>query len=196
MPSEHGDTPQQARPGALRFRAVLRRDARHCLDGPQYTAPLKVTPVRALMLLLSPEFQVVASFRTYAALHRLGWRKLAYLLYLWTKRVYGCDLAPGATIGPGLRLPHAQDVVIGPDAVVGADSVLFNGVTLGNRDFVDRAYKMPILGDRVMVGTGAKLLGGIIVGDDARIGANAVVLASVPVGGLAVGNPARVLDPA
>lgn len=118
---------------------------------------------------------------------------MAQLLYLRTKQRFACDLHPAAAIGAGLRIVHAQDVVVGPDVQLGADVVLFNGITLGNKLGRASYLGMPRLGDAVLVGAGAKLLGPIRVGSRARIGANAVVLTDVPESGIAVGVPARLV---
>jgi len=146
-------------------------------------------------MLLSPEFQLVLRYRIYNRLHYKGLKKLAFLLYLRAKHIHGCDIAADAQIGPGLRLGHCQDIVIGSAARVGSDVVVFNGVTMGNRSVFDTVFRMPTVGNRVLIGTGAKLVGDVVIGDDARIGANAVVLSSVPPGATAVGNPARIITP-
>ena len=94
-------------------------------------------------------------------------------------------------VGRGLIIEHAFDVVISGDAVLGDDVVLRNGVTIGLRH---RAFRgSPVIGNRVDIGAGAKILGPITVGDDVSIGANAVVLTDVPPNSIAVGIPARIL---
>lgn len=173
--------------------SAARADLRHHLDGPFHDTPLPVTPVRVARAVLSPELQLVASYRLYHALQASGLRWPAYALYLASKHHFGCDVAPDAQIGPGLRVAHCQDIVVGPDVRMGAECVVFNGVTLGNRRLTQAGWGMPQVGNHVMLGTGAKLLGAIEVGDGALIGANAVVLTDVPPRGRAVGNPARVL---
>ena len=177
------------------FWGTIKRDARHFLDGPFYAFPVKATPVRIFLMLLSPEFQLVLRYRIYNRLHYKGLKKLAFFLYLRAKSVHGCDIAADAQIGPGLRLGHCQDIVIGAAVRVGFDAVIFNGVTLGNRISRESIFGMANVGNRVMIGTGAKLLGEFEIGDGARIGANAVVLKSVPAGATAVGNPARIIPP-
>jgi len=102
--------------------------------------------------------------------------------------VTGADLPLNCRLGGGLLLPHPNGVVVHPDAVVGNNCLLFQQVTLGVR-----SEGAPVLGHHVDVGAGAKLLGRIVVGDGARIGANAVVLCDVPAGQTAVGIPARVI---
>jgi serine O-acetyltransferase len=185
---------KRLRTSLLETAAAMRADLAHYLDGPFHDTPLRLTPVRVLRAALTPEVQLVASYRVYHALHTAGLRWPAYALYLASKHHFGCDIAPDAKIGPGLRISHCSDIVVGPDASVGAECVVFNGVTLGNRHLTRDGWGMPTVGDGVMLGTGAKLLGAIEVGDGAVVGANSVVLADVPQGARAVGNPARVLS--
>jgi serine O-acetyltransferase len=97
-----------------------------------------------------------------------------------------CEVA----LGRGVIIEHAFDIVISGDAVLGDDVVLRNGVTIGLRH---RAFRgSPVIGNRVDIGAGAKILGPITIGDDVSIGANAVVLADVPANSIAVGIPARI----
>ncbi len=105
----------------------------------------------------------------------------------------GIEIHPGAVIGPGLFIDHGSGVVIGETAIVGADVLLFHGVTLGGVDSRP-GRRHPAVGDRVLVGAGAKVLGALTVGDDAKIGAQAVVTRDVPAGATAVGIPARILE--
>jgi len=104
----------------------------------------------------------------------------------------GSDVGIGAQFGRNLRLPHPVGVVIHTNAVLGDDCMLMQQVTVG----MLADHRTPVIGSRVYIGTGAKVLGGIRVGDDARIGANAVVLQDVPAGATAVGIPARIISPA
>jgi serine O-acetyltransferase len=92
-------------------------------------------------------------------------------------------------IGPRLRLPHPNVIVLNAAAQLGADVVLRHGVTIGSRR---GSFDCPLIGDRVDIGAGASVIGEISVGDDARIGIGAVVLRDVPAGGTAYGNPAVV----
>jgi serine O-acetyltransferase len=112
------------------------------------------------------------------------------LEYRFWSVVTGADIPLNARIGGGLLLPHPNGVVIHPDAVIGPNCLLFQQVTIGQ---ADATGAVPLLGGHVDVGAGAKLLGGITVGDDARIGSNAVVLGDVPSGATAGGIPARIL---
>lgn len=102
----------------------------------------------------------------------------------------GIEIHPGATIGPGLFIDHGMGVVIGETAEVGRDVTLYHGVTLGGTS-LNKGKRHPTLGDRVVVGAGAKILGAIMVGTDSRIGANAVVVRSVPENSVVVGVPGQ-----
>ncbi|MBD5787247.1 serine O-acetyltransferase [Cellulosimicrobium terreum] len=106
----------------------------------------------------------------------------------------GVEIHPGARIGRRLFIDHGMGVVVGETAVVGDDVVLFHTSTLGGRS-MKRGKRHPTLGDRVVVGAGAKILGPVWIGDDAQIGANAVVVKDVPAGAVAVGVPAHVRTP-
>jgi serine O-acetyltransferase len=121
-------------------------------------------------------------------------RPPARLLSQVTRAATGVEIHPGAVIGHRLFIDHGMGVVIGETAVVGDDVVLFHGSTLGGRS-MRRGKRHPTLGDRVLVGAGAKILGPIDIGDGAQIGANAVVVKNVPAGGIAVGVPASVRMP-
>lgn len=103
----------------------------------------------------------------------------------------GVDIHPGATLGPGLFIDHATGVVIGETAEVGADVTIYHGVTLGAPSSAGRGKRHPTIGDRVVLGAGAKVLGPITIGADASIGANAVVVKPVPAGAVVVGVPGR-----
>jgi serine O-acetyltransferase len=102
----------------------------------------------------------------------------------------GVEIHPGATIGRRVFIDHGMGVVIGETAEVGNDVLLFHGVTLGGRSMV-KGKRHPTIGSRVTIGSGAKVLGPILVGDDARIGANSVVVHDVPEGGVVVGVPGK-----
>jgi len=120
-----------------------------------------------------------------------GVRKLIRLRHRFWSMISGSDIKLGARLGANLRLPHPNGVVIHQEAVVGDDCMIMQQVTLGIIE-----GPAPALGSNVYVGAGAKVLGGVKVGDGARIGANAVVLLDVPPGWTAIGVPARLLPPA
>ena len=102
----------------------------------------------------------------------------------------GIEIHPGATIGKGLFIDHGMGVVIGETAIIGDNCTIYQGVTLGGTG-KDKGKRHPTLGNNVMVGSGAKVLGPFTVGDNAKIAAGAVVLHAVEAGATAVGVPAR-----
>ena len=104
----------------------------------------------------------------------------------------GVEIHPGAQIGTGFFIDHGMGVVIGETTEIGDYVTLFQGVTLGGTG-KERGKRHPTLGNHVVVGAGAKVLGGIRIGDNVKIGANAVVLRSVPPNSTVVGNPGRVV---
>ncbi|OBH56634.1 serine O-acetyltransferase [Mycobacterium sp. E2479] len=110
-----------------------------------------------------------------------------------TRILTGVEIHPGAVLGPGLFIDHATGVVIGETAEVGEDVTLYHGVTLGGSGR-DTGKRHPTIGDRVTIGAGAKILGAIKVGDDSRIGANAVVVKEVPSSSVVVGVPGQVIS--
>jgi serine O-acetyltransferase len=116
-------------------------------------------------------------------------RRLARLSHSFWSIVTASDIRPQARLGRNLRMPHPTGVVIHHDAVIGDDCILMQQVTIGQL----AGPGAPVIGDKVYVGAGAKVLGAISIGEGARIGANAVVLQSVPPYCTAVGVPARVV---
>jgi serine O-acetyltransferase len=123
------------------------------------------------------------------------WLRTAKVARQLALAVTGADFVPGCEAGPGLRLSHPHGVVLGGRARLGTNVTLLQNVTLGERYADGRPpHDCPRLDDDVTVGAGACVLGGVTVGRGATIGANSVVLADVPSGGVAVGSPARVLD--
>ena len=105
----------------------------------------------------------------------------------------GIEIHPGATIGRRFFIDHGMGVVIGETAEIGDDCTLYHGVTLGGTSWA-KGKRHPTLGNGVVIGAGAKVLGPIVVGDHAKIGSNAVVVKAVPPGATAVGIPARVVE--
>ena len=114
----------------------------------------------------------------------------ARMLSQFARGFTGIEIHPGATIGPRFFIDHGMGVVIGETAEVGADVTLYHGVTLGGTS-LNKGKRHPTLGDRVVVGAGAKILGAINIGEDTRIGANAVVVKSVPPNAVVVGVPGQ-----
>lgn len=120
---------------------------------------------------------------------RLAARAFAEL----TRILTGVDIHPGAVLGAGLVIDHATGVVIGETAEVGDDVTIFHGVTLGGTGR-ETGKRHPTIGDRVTIGAGAKVLGAIKIGEDSRIGANAVVVKEVPASAVAVGVPGQIIS--
>jgi serine O-acetyltransferase len=147
---------------------------------------------------------VVDTLVTYPGLHALFAHRVANWLWRRDRRlaarfvafaartITAVDIHPAATLGAGTFVDHATGVVIGETTVVGEDCTIYQGVTLGGTS-TRPGKRHPTLGDRVVVGAGAKVLGAITVGDDARIGANAVVVRDVPPGTVVVGVPGQIV---
>lgn len=147
---------------------------------------------RAEVILLYPGLQAIWAHRLANWLWRHDARFLGRLVSQISRWWTGIEIHPGARIGPGLFIDHGMGVVIGETAEVGADVTLYHGVTLGGVSTA-RGKRHPTVGDRVVVGAGAKILGAIEVGEDTRIGANAVVVRSVPPSSVVVGVPGQVV---
>ena len=142
----------------------------------------------------------------YPGLHALGMHRLAHALWKsgyhwlarwishWSRFLTGIEIHPGAEIGRRVFIDHGLGVVIGETAQIGDDCTIYQGVTLGGTSLYKGAKRHPTLEEQVVVGAGAKVLGGFTVGRGARIGSNAVVVKAVPAGATAVGNPARIID--
>jgi len=125
-------------------------------------------------------------------LWRGGWRWLARWLAHWGRWFTGIEIHPGATIGRRVFIDHGMGIVIGETAEIGDDCTLYHGVTLGGTSW-NKGKRHPTLGRNVVIGAGAKILGPVLVGDEAKIGSNAVVVRDVPPGATAVGIPARIV---
>ena len=124
--------------------------------------------------------------------HGLKWlgRFISHLSRWFT----GIEIHPGAKIGNGVFFDHGMGIVIGETAEIGDGCTIYHGVTLGGTSLYKGAKRHPTLGRNVVVGAGAKVLGGFTVGDAAKVGSNAVVTKPVPAGATAVGNPARIIQ--
>ena len=116
-------------------------------------------------------------------------RKINYEAHKLT----GCDIHPGATVGKRFFIDHATGVVIGETAVIGNDVTLYQGVTLGGVSF-EKGKRHPTIGDRVVIGANATVLGNITIGNDVRIGAGSVVLKDVPNNSTVVGVPGQIIE--
>lgn len=144
-------------------------------------------------VLCYPGFHAIAIHRVCHTLWKRGWKLPARLLSHFARVLTAIDIHPGAVIGSGFFIDHGCGVVIGETAVVGDDCTLYHQVTLGGVSW-SPGRRHPSLGDSVLVGAGAKVLGPIEVGNGARVGANSVVVEDVPPNMTVVGIPARVVN--
>ncbi len=137
----------------------------------------------------------VQAYRIAHALFQMGQRDLAYFFQMRTSEIFGVDIHPGAKIGRGIMIDHAHSIVIGETAVVGDNVSMLHSVTLGGTG-KEEEDRHPKIGDGVLIGAGAKVLGNIKVGDCSRIAAGSVVLAEVPPCKTVAGIPAKIVGEA
>lgn len=142
--------------------------------------------------LLYSGFHAVLAYRVAHILHTHGHVLGARVISQGAKFLTGIEIHPGAKIGKGLFIDHGSGVVIGETAEIGDNCTLYQGVTLGGTG-KDVGKRHPTLGNNVMIGAGAKVLGPFRIGDNSKIAANAVVLSEVPPDSTAVGIPAKVV---
>src|SRR5947209_15874445 len=135
-----------------------------------------------------PGVHALLSHRVAHALHRLGVPLVPRLIAALARSLTGIEIHPAAAIGCGLFIDHGMGVVIGETAEIGDDVTLYQGVTLGGTGFAT-GKRHPTIEDNVTIGSGAKLLGPIVVGHGSKIGANSVVIHDVPPHSTVVGNP-------
>jgi serine O-acetyltransferase len=140
----------------------------------------------------------------YPGLHALWFHRINHWLWIhnlrlmarwlsqWARLFTGIEIHPGAQIGHRLFIDHGMGVVIGETSVVGDDVTLYQGVTLGGTG-KEKGKRHPTIGNGVVVGTGAKVLGNIVVGDNCRVGAGSVVLRSIPENSTIVGVPGHIV---
>ncbi|HPG96761.1 MAG TPA: serine O-acetyltransferase, partial [Rectinema sp.] len=143
---------------------------------------------RIEVLLTYPGLHALWSHRFSHFLWNRGSRLFARILSNITRFLTGIEIHPAAKIGSGFFIDHGMGVVIGETAIIGKDVTLYHGVTLGGTS-LEKKKRHPTIGDRVTIGAGAKILGDISIGDDSRIGANAVVVKNVPPNSVVVGIP-------
>lgn len=170
----------------------------HSLSPPPPEKPLaehwKAKGERTALLFLGMPLLPVLLFRLRDGLLRRGVPVLPYLCDLVSNTIWDIAIGRQVVVGPGLMIPHGH-VVIDGDVQIGSECSINPWVTIGlsGRRRWAFDYRGPIIGDRVTIGTGAKILGPITIGDGARIGANAVVIDDVPADATAVGTPARIV---
>ncbi len=144
------------------------------------------------ILLLYPGVKAVIRHRVAHWFFKHGWFFIARAISQRTRKITGIEIHPGAQIGQRLVIDHGMGIVIGETAIIGDDCLLYQGVTLGGSG-KEKGKRHPTLGNNVLVGAGAKVLGSFKVGDNSRIAANAVVLNEIPDHATAVGVPAKVV---
>lgn len=172
----------------LAMQATLREDIRSISErDPAARSTIEV-------LLCYPSLHAVLFHRIAHALWKRQWRLLARMISQFARLLTGIEIHPGAVIGRRLLIDHGMGVVIGETAVVGNDVTLYQNVTLGGVS-LNPGKRHPTIGDGVVIGAGAAVLGPFTVGAGARIGANAVVLREVAPGATMVGVPARQVGP-
>lgn len=142
------------------------------------------------VLLLYPCIHALIAYRMSHFLYKHKFFFLARFISQLARFLTGIEIHPGATIGRGLFIDHGMGVVIGETAEIGDDVILYHGVTLGGTG-KDKGKRHPTIGNNVLIGAGAKILGPINIGDNAKIGSNSVVLHDVPKDATAVGISAR-----
>ena len=168
--------------------ARVARELREDLTAAQERDPAARSVGRGEILLTYGGVQALLAHRVSHALHEAGVPLAPRMFANVMKVATGVEIHPAARIGRGLFIDHGAGVVIGETAEVGDDVTMYQGVTLGGTGFA-RGKRHPTVGHEVMIGSGAKLLGPIEVGDRCKIGANSVVIHDVPANSTVVGNP-------
>ena len=166
------------------------KDLRETIDAYKARDPAARTTME--VLLLYPGIKAVCSHRKAHWLYEHNLKFLARLISQASRRRTGIEIHPGARIGKRLVIDHGMGIVIGETAEIGDDCLIYHGVTLGGTG-KDVGKRHPTIGNNVLIGTGAKVLGPITIGSGSRVAANSVVLKDIPENSTAVGIPARVV---
>lgn len=145
------------------------------------------------VLICYPGIHALLAYRLSHWLWKRRWYLLARFISQFARFLTGIEIHPGATIGRRFFIDHGMGVVIGETASIGDDVTMYHGVTLGGTSF-EKGVRHPQVGNNVIIGAGAQLLGPIKVANDARIGSNAVVVSDVPEGATMVGVPAHAIE--
>jgi serine O-acetyltransferase len=176
----------------LRTLTRVARELRQDLAAAKARDPAARDVSRLEILLTYGGVQALLAHRVAHALYEHGVPVLPRLIAYVSRMITGVEIHPAAKIGQALFIDHGAGVVIGETAEIGDDVTLYQGVTLGGTGF-EQGKRHPTVGDEVVVGSGAKLLGPIRVGDRAKVGANSVVIDDVPPNSTVVGNPGHVV---
>lgn len=147
-------------------------------------------------IVLNPGVLTIALYRLSRSFYVKDKILISRIIDRFTELLTGAQLVGQSEFGPGLQVHHPVGLVVSPESTGGERVMLMGGVALGIREVKANPYNQsPTLGDDVVIGSGAKVLGKIHIGDRAQVAANAVVLKPVPNDAIAVGNPARIIDP-
>lgn len=146
--------------------------------------------------ILDIDFRAIFIYRLACLFISKGLKKMGILLYYRLKSAHAIDISPYAEVGPGLKIVHAFNIVIGPGVSIGENCVVFNSVTLGNshpgwKKESNNKKEMPTIGDRAILCPGVRVIGNIVLGNDVFVGANSVVLKGIPSCETWAGTPAR-----
>ncbi len=141
-----------------------------------------------------PGVWAVTWYRIANRFYRNGFRRTGRLIMAFNQLLTNIDIHPAATIGRRLFIDHGIGVVIGETAVIEDDVLIYQGVTLGGVSLTAGVKRHPTVKSRAVIGAGAKVLGDIIIGENAKVGSNSVVVKSVPDNSTAVGIPARIVE--
>jgi serine O-acetyltransferase len=144
------------------------------------------------VFLLYPSVHAVINYRIANVLYKKKLFFLARIISQFARFLTGIEIHPGATIGKGFFVDHGMGVVVGETSEVGDNVTIYHGVTLGGTG-KDKGKRHPTIGNNVVIGSGAKVLGPIFIGDNCRIGANSVVLKNVPSNSTVVGIPGKIV---
>ncbi len=135
----------------------------------------------------------IINYRLANALYKKGWKRLARVIMGISQFLTNVDIHPAASIGRRVFLDHASGIVVGSTTIIGDDVLIYQGVTLGGVSLEKNVKRHPSIKNKAVIGSGAKVLGNITIGKNARIGSNSVVVKDVPDNCTAVGIPARVI---
>jgi len=145
------------------------------------------------LFLTSPGLHAIWMHQVAHSIWKAGLRVPARMFSNWSRFWTGIEIHPGAKVGRRVVIDHGMGVVIGETAIIGDDVLIYHGVTLGAKENIT-SKRHPTIGNNVMLGAGAKIIGDIEIGDGAQVGANAVVTKSIPAGAVIVGPQATIIN--
>ncbi|MBO8161646.1 MAG: serine acetyltransferase [Thermosipho sp. (in: Bacteria)] len=143
-------------------------------------------------LLFHAGYQALKMYRISHLFYKYDFKFISYFIHYLSRMLYAVDINPAAKIEPGVVIDHGIGTVIGSTSKIGSGTIIYHGVTLGARN-IQKGKRHPIVGRNVLIGSGAKILGPIKIGDNAQIGSNSVILHDVPPNAKVVGIPGRII---